>query len=468
MSTVASLARLLLALGAPLALLAAVPDARPAPADRKFRSAVVEALLADYVPRFIDPDLGMIFYNALPNTLDTTVVAASSNDSYIITGDIDAMWLRDSTNEVLSYFPFAATDPTLAAMLHGVVMRQARSVLIDPYANAFNQAANGNGHQDDPRTPPMTKAVFEGKYELDSLAAVLKSSWSYFNATSDASLLLEEDWLSAMELIMDTIVEQQKSTEEDGANPAYKFGRQGSVYPNPAAPANRTGLSKCGFRPSDDETGYPFLISANAMAAVELGHLATIAATGTGERLANITARATALSAQLRTQIEALAQQTVAGFGTIYAYEVDGFGNYSIADDSNVPSLLSLPYLGYCDRSDPLYLATRKFLLSSANKYYYVGTVASGIGSPHTPSQWIWPMAIAMQALTSTDDTEIATCLTYLTRSALTTGFMHESFNKDDATQYSRPWFAWANSVFGELIMQLARERPHLIFKNAA
>ena len=445
--------------------LGAVPNARPAPADRKFNSSAVNALIDAYLPRFSDPDLGQIFANCLPNSLDTTVVAASSNDSYVITGDIDAMWLRDSTNEVLPYMAFAASDAALGAMLHGVVMRQCRSVLIDSYANAFNQEANGNGHQDDPRTPPMTKSVFEGKYELDSLAAVLKSSYNYFNNTNDASLLLEEDWLAAMEKIMDTIVVQQQSTAEDGPHPAYAFARPGSpAYPN--APANRTGLSKCGFRPSDDNTVLPFLISANAMAAVELGHLADMAATGAGERLQNISQRAAALSAQLRGSMEALARQSKSGFGTIYAYEIDGFGNFSFADDSNVPSLLSLPYLGYCDREDPIYLATRAFLLSSSNPYYYVGSVASGIGSPHTPGGYIWPMAVSMQALTSTDDAEISTCLTYLKRSALATGFMHESFDKDDATHYTRPWFAWANAVFGELILQLARERPHLIFSS--
>jgi hypothetical protein len=446
--------------------LAAVPNARPAPADRKFVSKAVDGLIDAFLPRFADADLGTIFSNCLPNSLDTTIISYSSNDTFVITGDIDAMWLRDSTNEVIAYMPFAAQDDALRAMLHGVVMRQARSVLIDPFANAFNQVPNGNGHQDDPRTPPMTKGVFEGKYELDSLAAVLKSSCAYFNATSDASLLAEDDWLSAMERILDTIVLEQQSTAEDGPNPPYAFGRPGEVYPRAGAPANRTGLSKCGFRPSDDETNLPFLISANAMAAVELDNLANVAATGSGDRLAQIALRARALSAQLRASIEALAHTTVAGFGDIYAYEIDGFGNSSVADDSNVPSLLSLPYLGYVDRTDPTYLRTRKLLLSSTNPYYYVGSVASGIGSPHTPGGYIWPMAVAMQALTSTDDAEITTCLGYLKASALATGFMHESFDKDDATKYTRPWFAWANAVFGELIIQLAAERPHLIFSS--
>ena len=297
--------------------LAAAPNARPPPAKRTFNSTAIEALIASFVPRFVDPDLGTIFANSLPNTLDTTVVAASHNDSFIITGDIDAMWLRDSTNEVLPYMAFAGADAALKDMLHGVVMRQCRSVLIDPYANAFNIGPNGQGHQDDTRTPPMTKGVFEGKYELDSLAAVLKSSWQYWNNTGDSSLLLEPDWLAAMERVMDTITVQQQSTAEDGPHPAYAFKRGGSVYPNPRAPANRTGLSKCGFRPSDDNTGLPFLISANAMAAVELEHLATMAATGGGARLANITQRAAGLAAQLRAATEAFARQAVAGFGVI-------------------------------------------------------------------------------------------------------------------------------------------------------
>jgi meiotically up-regulated gene 157 (Mug157) protein len=448
---------------------ASVPDGRPSPDKRKFNSSVINSLIDSFLPRFLDPDLGQIFSNSLPNTLDTTVEVASANDTFILTGDIPAMWLRDSTNEVLPYMAFAGQDAALQAMLHGVVMRQCRSVLIDPYANAFNIGPNGQGHQDDKRTPPMTPPVFEGKYELDSLAAVLKSSFAYWNATQDATLLQEPTWLSAMETILATITLQQQSTEEDGGHPAYAFERDGVVYPNPAAPAARTGMSKCGFRPSDDNTGLPFLVSANAMAAVELGHLAAMAGSGGGgtpPRLAAISTQAAALGAQLRASVEVLTKRTVGSYGQIYAYEVDGFGNFSVADDSNIPSLLSLPYLGYLDRSDPTYLATRAFLLSPGNPYYYTGTVASGIGSPHTPKGYIWPMALSIQALTSTSDAEIATILTYLTRAAKDTGFMHESFNKDNAGQYTRPWFAWANAVFGELILQLARERPHLIFKN--
>lgn len=331
----------------------AAPSARPAPAQRKFVSASVDALISSYLPRFTDPNLGTIFSNALPNSLDTTIITASSNDSYVITGDIDAMWLRDSTNEVLPYMAFAAQDAALAAMLRGVVMRQVRSVRIDAYANAFNQAANGNGHQDDPRTPKMTPPVFEGKYELDSLAAVLKSSFAYWNATRDASLLAEDDWLAGMEAILATITLQQQSTAEDGPNPAYKFARPGSpAYPN--QPAARTGMSKCGFRPSDDNTFYPFLISANAMAAVELDHLAQAAAAGAGSRIAAIGLRAAALATQLRAAVGAFAPQLGKTGTTIYAYEVDGFGNFSFADDSNVPSLLSLPYLGFCAKDDPL------------------------------------------------------------------------------------------------------------------
>ena len=452
------------------AALSAVPDARPAPKDRTFNSSGVNALIDSWRPRFIDPDLATIFSNCLPNSLDTTIMTASSNDSFVITGDIPAMWLRDSTNEVLPYLAFAANDSALAAMLRGVVLRQARSVIMDQYANAFNIADNGNGHQDDPRTPPMTRGVFEGKYELDSLAAVLRSSVYYLNATADASLLADGDWLTAMELIMATITVQQNSTAEDGDHPAYKFARPGSpAYPN--APAARCGLSKCGFRPSDDNTVLPFLISATAMASVELARLAAIAgaAGGGSARLAAIAACAAALSAELRAAVLALALHVPpsGGGAAIYAYEIDGFGNFSFADDSNVPSLLSLPYLGWCARDDPAYLATRAYLLSPRNPYFYTGSVASGIGSPHTPGGYIWPMALAMQALTSTDDAEIATCLTYLKRSALATGFMHESFSANNAAQYTRPWFAWANAVFGQLIVQLAAERPQLIFSDA-
>jgi meiotically up-regulated gene 157 (Mug157) protein len=149
--------------------------------------------------------------------------------------------------------------------------------------------------------------------------------------------------------------------------------------------------------------------------------------------------------------------------GPIYAYEVDGFGSRIFMDDANVPSLLSLPYLGYGAVDDPTYQRTRRFVLSPDNPFYHAGRAGRGVGGPHVGAGWIWPMAVVVQALTSTDDAEIRDCLHVLKTTHAGTGFIHETFWKDDAGRFTRPWFAWANTLFGELILTLSRRRPHLL-----
>ncbi len=444
----------------------AIPNARPPPEQRLFTSSAVEAFLAFLVPQFLDPDLGTMLANSLPNTLDTTVQLASANDTFVITGDIEAMWLRDSTNQLMPYFQVPNPDSALIDLMRGAVLRQMRSVLLDGYANAFNIGPNGNGHQGDTRYPPMTLGVFEGKFELDSLAAALKLSAAYHDLTADASVFESADspYLDAVARILDIVTEMQASTAEDGQQPAYNFTRvsEMELYPNPLTPAARCGLSKCGFRPSDDQTYFgPFLIPANAMAATELARTAALLGGLADPRAPPLAAQASSLAMELRAAVLA---EAVTPSG-IFAYEVDGFGRQKVMDDANVPSLLSLPYLGFVDASDPVYAATRARLLSPENPYFYSGTEGSGIGSPHTPVDYIWPMAVSLQALTSADDAEITACLRTLKNSAFATGLMHESFNKDDATQYTRPWFAWANSLFAELIIKLANERPYLILQ---
>jgi meiotically up-regulated gene 157 (Mug157) protein len=313
----------------------------------------------------------------------------------------------------------------------------------------------------------MTPSVFEGKFELDSLCAVLKLSHQYWELTQDASAFLgSSPYLDAVEKVINIIVQQQNSTAEDGDHPAYNFSRpppEDDVYPNPLSPARRCGLSKCGFRPSDDETKLPFLVPANAMAAVELANTATVlqALKDPSGRAPALATRAQSLAKELRAAVAA------AGIHDgLYAYEVNGFGQYYSIDDANVPSLLSLPYLGFVNNDDPSYAATRARLLSHQNPYFFAGSEGSGIGSPHTPYEFIWPMAVSLQALTSSDDAEIEACLVTLKNSARETGLMHESFNKNNASDFTRPWFAWANSLFGELIIKLASERPYLIFSN--
>jgi len=164
-------------------------------------------------------------------------------------------------------------------------------------------------------------------------------------------------------------------------------------------------------------------------------------------------AEADALKAEIDAGIQKYAVVETAEFGKVYAYEVDGLGNHLFMDDANVPSLMSAPYLGYCDVADPIYQNTRKLLLSNANPYYHEGKAAKGIGSPHTPADSIWPIAMAMQGLTATDAAEKKELLGYLLASNAGTGFMHESFHKDDAKNFTRPWFAWANTICSEFFI---------------
>ena len=145
-------------------------------------------------------------------------------------------------------------------------------------------------------------------------------------------------------------------------------------------------------------------------------------------------------------------------YGKIYAYEVDGFGNYFLMDDANVPSLLAMPYLGDVSLDDSIYQNTRRYVWSEDNPYFFRGKAGEGIGGPHVGYDMVWPMSIMMRAFTSRDDNEIRRCIEMLMTTDAGTGFMHESFNKDDATKFTRDWFAWQNTLFGELIVRLVND----------
>jgi len=272
-----------------------------------------------------------------------------------------------------------------------------------------------------------------------------------------------------------TIKIQQAGNNEEYASPAYKFNRRTEVATDTlmmqgrGPPSSRCGLSKCFFRPSDDATTLPFLIPANAMAAVELEHIAAIidqiyTKFSNPQRALVVSEDAKRIAAEIRQGILEQAVATHPKYGRIYAYEVDGFGSSYFMDDANIPGILSLPYLGFVDKTDPLYLRTRDFVLSPSNPFYFAGTAAQGIGGPHIGYGYVWPMALSIQALTSNDDAEILGLLDVLKSTTGGTNFMHESFWMDNPNSFTRYWFAWANSLFAELILTIADERPHLIF----
>jgi meiotically up-regulated gene 157 (Mug157) protein len=446
---------------------------RPSPAERTFTSVGIDLLILDIAPKLKDPDLAVLFTNCLPNALDTTVYAfdATGEDSFLVTGDIKAMWLRDSTNQVLPYLPYIAEDAHLASLVKGLIRRQATSVLIDPYANAFNYNASGEGSQSDIRTPPMTASVFEGKYELDSLAAFLKLSYYYWVYSEDTSPF-DDTWMQAVNLSYSVIEQQMSGIKDQLDDPPYLFQRETTratdtlMQDGLGVPGRRNGLSRSFFRPSDDATTFPFHIPANAMTATELRHVASLLEAVLEDQperkteLASL-ARSLALAgSSMARQLWSLADQL-----GLFAYEVDGYASQYLMDDANIPSLLSLPYLGFTTLQDPLYLRTREFVLSGNNPFFFSGTYA-GVGSPHTGQEYVWPMSIMMRALTTRNLTEISDCIEELKASSADTGFMHESFYVDDPTRFTRSWFAWANSLFGEMVLHLVYEYPEFMLQE--
>ena len=437
---------------------------RPAAGQRRFVSEAIEAKILEVKRAITDPELAWLFENCFPNTLDTTVtfeVRENRPDTYVITGDINAMWLRDSTAQITPYLPLAREDPKLKDLIAGVINRQTRCILIDPYANAFDFGAQACpwGEHD---KPPIREELCERKWEIDSLCYPVRLAHAYWKTTGEASCF-KGDWQQAAKLIVRTFREQQRKKD---AGP-YTFQRttDNPIDTPPFAgrgnPTRKVGLIHSGFRPSDDACVYPFLIPSNFFALVALNHLSEIFSTELPDQ--SFSRECRELAQEMKAALDAYGRSRHAKHGLIYAYEVDGFGNQLFMDDANVPSLLSLPYLGCCARDDPTYLNTRAFVLSGDNPYFFRGRAGEGIGGPHVGLNMIWPLGIIMRALTSRDDREILSCLKMLKTTHAGTGFMHESFERDDPSKFTRSWFAWANTLFGELILKVHAERPQVL-----
>ncbi|MBD8349258.1 glycoside hydrolase family 125 protein [Dysgonomonas sp. HGC4] len=432
---------------------------RPNPSERLFESSAVENEIIRIKKLLKNARLAWMFENCFPNTLDTTVhyrVQDGKDDTFVYTGDIHAMWLRDSGAQVWPYVQLANKDPKLKKMLAGVINRQMKSILIDPYANAFNDGADPNGHWMSDLTA-MKPELHERKWEIDSLCYPIRLAYFYWKVTGDTSVF-DADWVKAIELVLQTFKEQQK---KDGVGP-YKFmrvtERQLDTMSNDGLgnPVKPVGLISSAFRPSDDATTFQFLIPSNFFAVTSLREAAEILTeVNKNKTLAN---ECTALANEVDTALQKYAINNHPKYGKIYAFEVDGFGNQLLMDDANVPSLLALAYLDADRINDPIYQNTRKFVWSADNPYFFKGTAGEGIGGPHIGYDMIWPMSIMMKAFTSQDDAEIKECIKMLMATDAGTGFMHESFHKNDPTNFTRSWFAWQNTLFGELILKLVNE----------
>lgn len=452
---------------APRAQAAEFVSRRPAPKDRRYASPAVEAEIARVSAQIGDPELAWLFANCYPNTLDTTTevgMIGGQPDTFILTGDIPAMWLRDSSAQVWGYVHLAREDVALQRLYRGLIGRHARSILIDPYANAF---ARDPGAAKSPLwwvasdMTAMRPGVAERKWEIDSLCHPVRLAWGYWRATGDTSAFTSE-WHRAAQVIVATLRAEQRR----GGGSPYRFQR---TTPNPidtvmlggtGAPTRKVGLIHAMFRPSDDACVYPFLIPANLFAVRALRWLAEIA--GTVLHDATLANDAVALADEVAA---ALVQHGRIGEGAnaVWAYEVDGFGNVLFMDDANAPSLSSLAYLGAVPRDDALFRRTEARAWSSANPYFFAQGGHSGIGGPHVGLGMIWPMSLCIRALSSDDPRVIAACLAQLKTSHAGTGFMHEAFEAGNPMHYTRPWFAWANGLFGEMILDLANRMPRLL-----
>jgi uncharacterized protein len=390
-----------------------------------------------------NPRLLEMFERCYRNTFDTTVQPQPDGSVFVVTGDIPAMWLRDSTAQVRPYL-LLAHQPEIRTMLEGVLERQLRCVLHDPYANAFNLSANSNGHQTDQTA--MTALVWERKYEIDSLCAPIQLAQSLFQATSSRAHLETELFAAAMQVILETW-----RIEQHHQHSVYSFVRpdcpETDTLPHVGrgAPVGYTGMTWSGFRPSDDACRYGYLVPSNMLATVCLRFLE--------QMLPALRQPAQKLRLEIERGLEQHAVVQHPKYGEVWAYETDGLGHHLLIDDANVPSLLSAPYFGFCDVQNPRYQRTRAMILSESNPYYFVGQAARGIGSPHTPPDFIWCIGLCMQGLTSVDAAEQRWLLEMLLSTDAGTGLMHESFHKDDPSVFTRDWFAWANSLFAEFVL---------------
>ena len=396
--------------------------------------------------------LANMYRQCFRSTWDTTLKRADGT-VFLITGDIPAMWLRDSSAQVYHYLPFASRYQEVQEAILGLIRRQLQYIILDPYANAFNQDASGkHGFEDRTNwTEEQKPWIWERKYEVDSLCYPIRLAYAYWKQTGDASWC-DDTFRRAADTILNVWETEQRHAEQS----PYYFERSDCPpsdtlpHQGKGTPVAYTGMTWSGFRPSDDACRFDYLVPSNFFAARSLAQLSEMADALLHDEA--LSARALRLRQQI---LEGLNQYAVVRhpeFGDVYAYEVDGLGHYHLMDDANVPSLLSLPYLGCVSADDPIYQNTRRLVLSRENPYYYQGKCLSGIGSPHTPTDYIWPISLCVQGLTSRDPDEILSLLDMLEHTDAGTNLMHEGIFKDDPTLFTRSWFAWANSIFSEFV----------------
>ncbi|KAJ1809869.1 hypothetical protein LPJ56_004468 [Coemansia sp. RSA 2599] len=460
-----------------------IPSMRPPPECRTFSSPTIEAALHNITSYISDPDWRMLFANIFTNTLDTTVAWHDANETepytFLVTGDITAQWIRDSTNQILPYVPYAAMDDSIAALVMGLINMQAEELVGYPYGNAFQPPPRSglypteNGIAVDLLVEPPfdNSTVFEAKFELDSFASFFQISTAYWRATGDFQFMYNPSWGQAVSAILGAIEKLQEPTFNSKHlvnKPLVQYSRltytatETQFGGGMGNPVKYTGMAKTLFRPSDDASILPFLVPANAFLSVELNQLGfMLDSIGVYAELSGI---AKTLSEEIRKGVFEHGTMLHPKYGRVFVYETDGYGSALVMDDANGPSLLGLPYMGFIAQNDPVYQSTRKMILSvEDNPWYFTGNYIHGIGSPHTGFQKVWPMAVAMRGLTSSDQVEVKECLDQLLATTSSLGLMHESVHVYRTLDYSRSWFAWCNSLASQFVVDAITRFPGII-----
>lgn len=400
------------------------------------------------------PKLASLYRNCYPNTLETATEFLDDGTVFVLTGDIPAMWLRDSTAEVSHYIPLAKGNEEIRKIIKGVISRQRKYIAAEPYANAYKkEESDYEPFGDLPKNKPI---VWERKYEIDSLCYPVRLVYLYLKATGDKSVL-DESFVDFAKTVLSVWRTEQRHFEKS----PYRFFRDTRNYHDTihnngmGEPVAYTGMTWSGFRPSDDACSYGYLVASNMFAVVVLGYLSEMLS-DCGEN--ELAAESLALREEIDSGIKKYAVVEHEKYGKLYACEVNGMGDYFLFDDANVPSLLSAPYLGYCAYNDEIYQNTRRFILSKDNPYYYEGKCAKGVGSPHTPDGYIWHIALSMQGLTAQSAEEVREILHMLETTDADTGLMHEGFCADDPIKFTRSWFSWSCALFAELVERAVDE----------
>lgn len=436
------------------------PLVRPPPECRTFPVPAVDAYIDKMESRIKDPDLYRLFQNSFPNTLDTMVKwHGYANDaegnstteelSYIITGDIDAMWLRDSASQLYSYLSFLSPHKTeltddiasLNSLWRGLINSHARYIIISPYCHSFQPppesgippSVNGAYDQNNPRPAYDRNKVFDCKWELDSLASFLQVSVGYWTRTHDHAFFARYQWIEAVKAAVDAAAAMRLGTYDTEGRvlpSAWTFtgwtnrGSETLTNDGLGNPVRSNGMVRTAFRPSDDATIFQLLVPANMMWAKYLEEASVLVAELAEGAVHPLDATKQAMARELTQTMRDFARGIREGidadgvvahreFGDIFAYECDGYGGVNLMDDANVPSLLSMPLFRYDESRYPLpksvagrdygkiYQNTRRFAMSMANPYWAQGPAISAVGGPHLGPGKGWPMAALVAGLTA-------------------------------------------------------------------